>query len=187
MRKLILLLFVGLSLTVTAQVVRAATLTLDKIGTSSTAGQVFTQWTYTGANPRFEGTADPSAVVSVRIADQTFTSTADTTGSWTYTPTTLDESGNYPIVLTSAEDIISFNLTIDLDATSTSTASATTTGSTDTKGGIDYPETLPQTGTMTTMALLIVGGATFIIAGVFLYWKLIPQLVFESASETEEQ
>ncbi|MEX0895807.1 MAG: LPXTG cell wall anchor domain-containing protein [Patescibacteria group bacterium] len=183
MRKFLLLFVIGLSLVLTTQIVRAATLTLDKIGVTSTSGQIFTLWTYEGTNPRFEGTASASAQVAIKISQISETTQADASGNWTYDPTTLTEAGDYPIQITSGADTIAFTLTI---AESSSTDSGSTV-SAETKGGVEYPETLPQTSTFSTTLMLVLGGGIFIAAGMFLYWKLIPQLLFETASGAKEQ
>lgn len=182
MRKFLLLLIVAFGLLITTQVVRAASLTLDKIGTTAVTTQTLTSWTYQGTNPVFEGTASASAQVAIKIADNSYTSQADASGNWVYTPTTLTTTGSYPIEITAGADRIAFTLAI--------TASSAATGSTvsaETKGGVEYPDTLPQTGTFTTALLLVLGGGIFIAAGMFLYWKLVPHLLFETSSDPREQ
>lgn len=184
MKHALLTLSIGIVFLAAAVTVSAASLAVTKIGSTTTPAS-FTQWTYTAANPTLEGTATASATVNIKIADQDFSTTANTTGTWMYTPTTLGQTGSYPVVITSGSETKSFTLNISLSSTSSS--STTSTASATTKGGVEYPDTLPQTGVFSTTLLLVLGGITFIGAGAFLYWRLIPQLVFETTSQTEEE
>jgi len=185
MKSLIAFLMVGVVALYMAQVVSAAGLAVTKIGTSTTPA-TFTQWTYSGLNPVFEGTALADADVEIKINETTFTAKANDVGVWTFTPTTLSSAATYPIVITSENETKSFSLTITSTSSAAATSSATgSTTSATTKGGVDYPDELPQTGATSTAIALVLGGLTFIGAGTFLYWRLIPHLVFETRSQPE--
>lgn len=132
--------------------VSAATLVLEQIGTSLyTTGA--TTWTYYGTNPVLQGSASPSAVVSLTIDGvQNSSATADTSGDWSMNTTTLDSVGSYELNLNSGADNILFTLSI---ASSSSTAG--TKGGTD-SGDLVLPGELPATGSEDILLLLGIGG-----------------------------
>ena len=138
------------------QIVHAATtLKVTKIG-GTTTPTTFSTFSYAGVNPKFEGTASPSASVQVSISGASSTITATSTGAWSYTPTVLNQVGQYPVVVSSEEQNVSFNLSI----TATSSAATTSKGGTATTAA-----ELPQSGSVdTTMGLIMLGGV-FIMTG----------------------
>lgn len=151
-------------------------LTLNKIGTTTVTSSSITSWYYQGSNPVFSGTADPSAAVSISISGVTNSTTADSSGAWTYTPTTLGQTGVYPIVLSSGSQTMSFNLDIT-SASSTASALSTTKGGT-MSGSVEMPDTLPQSGGSTQTIAVIVAGLLLVTGGMLFYWKVVPRLLF---------
>lgn len=141
----------------------AAVLTLQEIGASSVGGASISSWTYMGTNPTFSGTADPSATVTLTIGEETATATADTTGAWSYTPTTLVGSGSFPVTITSGDATISFTL-----ALSPSGSSTTATDSAVSKGGVT--EELPMSGGLEDTLKLIGVGLGLIAMGFTVRW-----------------
>ena len=149
--------------------VLAATLTLQEIGASTVGGQSISSWTYTGMNPVFSGTADPDASVSITIASEAPTSvTADATGNWSYTPTTLNTEGSYQVTIVSGDQTISFMLTIGPYAGYSSTTATDSAVTGTTKGGM--PDTLPVTGSFTDTLKLIAAGLGLIAVGLTTRW-----------------
>lgn len=163
---------------------QALALTIDSIGVTSVPNGTTTSWYYQGSNPAFSGTADPSAQVSVSINGTAATTTADSSGNWTYTPTTLGATGTYPIVLTSGTDSISFSLDITAASNSTASSLSTTKGGT-MSGSVELPDELPVTGGMTQTISLIGAGLIFVIGGMLFYWKVVPSLLIAEESEEE--
>ncbi len=148
----------GVFLFLGVQQVKAATLTLTSIGSSDTTGQTFTSWTYTDINPLFTGTATPSSTVTITIAGAPSSTTSGETGVWTYQPTTITEEGSYQIAITSGSENIQFILTIDDGVATTTTKGATEAG------GVELPETLPQSGSNDAF-LFLGGGLLMLVAG----------------------
>ncbi|MCX6784155.1 MAG: hypothetical protein NT141_03800 [candidate division WWE3 bacterium] len=113
MRKLlpvvILFAIVSLGLVVKAQ---ASVLTLTDIGTVSTAGHIYNHWWYTVANPTLKGMADPSASVSVTIDSVANTATADASGLWTLSTSTLTIGDHAVVISSGTSTALSFTLTI---------------------------------------------------------------------------
>lgn len=145
--------------------VAAATLTLQNIGVSSVGGRRISSWTYMGSNPTFSGTADPSAQVTVTIADAAGTATADASGAWSYKPTTLTAEGTYPVVITSGDQTLQFTLGISpYSGAATGTASAGAS-----KGGVT-PEELPVSGSVGETLKLIALGLGLIAMGGVSWW-----------------
>ncbi len=142
MKKILSLFIFLLSFWLVVKPVMAATLSLDAIGEDSVEGTVFTSWTYADVNPILMGKASPNASVSIKIDDLTNTVTADTSGEWTFIPTTLTD-GTYTIIITSGVESMTFDLSIG--ATSTTTSSSTTTSTTTTT-----PTAIPTTKVSTT-------------------------------------
>lgn len=141
--------------------VLAATLQLTSIGSVNTAGYTYSAWWYTSANPVLKGTAAPSAQVTITIDSSAQTITADTTGNWTYVPTTLT-AGDHQIIIASSGEQYSFTLHIGSDVpTSTGSASVSTYSS--------VPNDLPVSGVAeVTIGLVAVAGA-LIFASTKLY------------------
>lgn len=133
--------------------------TLDKIGTSTVTSQTFTYWTYYGQNPAFEGTASPSATVTVGIDDNTYSVTTGQDGSWRYVPSTLT-GGTYAIDISGDNQSSTFTLFI-------STQSAETKGGTTPTATVSAT-TLPQTGAFEMTLALVAAGLASIGAGVVL-------------------
>lgn len=86
----------------------SATLSLTKIGALNTDGKTYSEWWYTGSNPMLMGTATASSEVSIKINDDTYTTTADGSGNWSYTPTA--GAGDYSVVISQGEESYSFTL-----------------------------------------------------------------------------
>lgn len=181
---------------------QALALTIDNIGTTEVPDGTTSSWYYTGSNPTFSGTAAPSATVTVKIDEASFTTTANSSGTWTYTPTTLNESVSYLIELISGTDSISFDLDIttsdtDTDTTSTTTTSSTSSSSSATslsssKGGtmsgsVSLPKTLPQSGSLQETIGVIAAGLVLMVGGMLFYWKVVPRLLFTDDQEDSHQ
>lgn len=163
MLKKILPFFLILFFLFSPSIVKAlGTLKLNSIGTSSTAGQTFTTWSYSGSNPTFAGEASANAQVQIKIDSVSNTVTANTNGVWTFVPTMMTTSKSYEITISSESEYIVFtlNLTAAGSATPTPTTSSATESAT-TKGG----ETLIQSGAVENTLYLIAGGLLFIGLG----------------------
>lgn len=166
---LVVLLWLG-----SASLVLAATLTLQTIGTSTVGGQSVSTWTYLGTNPVLTGKASPGSSVTITISATPATTTADATGNWTFTPTTLGTAGSYPISISSGSETISMTLTISPSTTATATSSATTTTAatptptpvasmTSTKGGVaSQSAVLPTAGGVEDTIWLLTTGISLV-------------------------
>ncbi len=136
-------------------VVWAGSFELTNIGTTSTAGRSFTQWTYYGTNPEFAGTAEADAEVVINIDDTTHTTTADSEGSWTWQPTTLTE-GTYEVAVSSGDASQSFTLVIaPYESSDSATSSAATSGA----------DALPVSGSFDQTLLLMIAAASLLLLG----------------------
>lgn len=106
---LIFTLFFGYSL--------AASLSLLKIGSLDTEGKNYPEWWYVGKGPVFSGMATPGSAVSIKIGENSYTATPDTTGNWSYSA--ILEKGDYPIEISQGEEKISFTLHMGQDKVAT--------------------------------------------------------------------
>jgi hypothetical protein len=82
---------------------------LTKIGTMDLAGNAYAEWWYTSENPMLGGVAAADSAVTVGIDGTDSEVTADSSGNWTYTPTTLT-SGDHTMVITTGGETYSFTL-----------------------------------------------------------------------------
>ncbi len=122
---------VALFLVFTFESTFAATLTLTKIGVLDLGGKTYNEWWYTGTNPTFYGTAAKDSTVSLKIAETTFTTTADVAGNWSYLASMA--KGDYAIEISSGTEKLSFTLHLGQtmpDSTSQTSPSAPGTLST---------------------------------------------------------
>lgn len=161
MLKRLFFLIIAFSTLAFASPVMAATLQLTSIGSVNTAGYTYSAWWYTSANPVLKGTAAPSAQVTITIDSSAQTITADTTGNWTYVPTTLI-AGDHQIVIASAGEQYSFTLHIGSDVpTSTGSASVSTYSA--------VPSDLPVSGVAEVTIGLVAVAGILIFASTKLY------------------
>lgn len=129
---------------------QSSSLTLQSIGSSMVNGQTITSWTYMGTNPAFVGTATPDETVTVDINGVSGTATADSTGSWTFTPTNITDPGSYTVSITAGTSSLDFTLLVST-AGATATPSAEEAG----KGGVVATNSaLPVTGGLEDTLLL---------------------------------
>lgn len=161
-------LFLITGLVLRPSLVRAAELTIEKIGTS-----VYTNassWTYYGTNPVFQGITEPGYNVTLIIDEEEEESVVadEDDGTWTITPTSLVEVGDYDIEIYTFDDeevdteTVSLTLTIATQADDDDAVVA----SASTKGAQPIsPEKLPATGSHDLYVVLALGGI-FIGAGV---------------------
>ena len=131
----IFLLFFVFSL---ARVVDAASLTLTRIGTLSTAGLSYSSYTITGESPDLSGTATPGAMVALSVNAVTATTSAALSGVWIYKPLNI-VSGTNAVSIASGNESISFLLNYTPVATPTATIPVATSGALPETGGIKWP------------------------------------------------
>jgi hypothetical protein len=82
---------------------------LTKIGSVDTAGARYTDWWYTGTRPTLSGTADSNVEIVIDIGEDTYSTSSDGDGNWSYRISL--ESGDYDITITHANnDSYSFTL-----------------------------------------------------------------------------
>lgn len=143
-------------MTLTVSPAFAATLQLYSIGNSVTTGKTFTTFSYAGENPIFVGSASAKAQVNIALNAATNKVTADDSGAWVFTPTTL-LVGSHEVVISSGTETKSFTLNIS-SASATITPTAT--------------PTVRPTTTSTAAALPVTGGEGFtwmiVLAGVMM-------------------
>ncbi|MBP7785665.1 hypothetical protein KA062_00130 [Patescibacteria group bacterium] len=108
----------------------AASLSLLKIGALDTGGKSYPEWWYVGTGPVLSGMATPGSDVSVKIGENSYTTTPDASGNWSYSATL--EKGDYPIEISQSGEKISFTLHMgqDMAATGATQPSDTTPGAT---------------------------------------------------------
>ncbi|MFH2118428.1 MAG: hypothetical protein ABII10_01685 [Candidatus Paceibacterota bacterium] len=150
-----------IALVFSASVVLAATLAVTSIGGVTVSGTL-TSFTTTKTSPTFIGTATNGATIDITIDDLMVAATADATGNWSYTPTSLT-IGAHAVEIASNLETISFTLTVGDDATSTSTSSSTTTTE---SGTSTSTAELPQSGSVENTFLVIAAGMFLIGSGV---------------------
>ena len=165
MKKILSILFFVLFLAIFTGNAIAASLALNSIGTSPTAGLTFSTWTHEGENPILVGEATSGESVSIKIDDLASSVTADASGEWTYTPTILTV-GIYQVTITSGVESISFTLNITDSASSAASTVIPTTGAS--KGGVEA-ETLPESGSAEQTLLLLTGGLLLLGFGLMTY------------------
>jgi len=155
MRKFTLILFGLFVFCATAANAQVPTLSVTSIGTIDVEGELLTAYTYTSENPTIRGTANPSEDVTITVDGVAYTVTANSSGIWTYTPSTLLDGDAYDIVIQSEATSIGFALTI------------TEVGVGDVDDVVETTATLPDTGIGDYTFLLALGGIiTLIGAGV---------------------
>lgn len=141
--------------------VLAYDLTLTKIGTLSTIGADYSLVSYTGSIPSLEGTATPSASVSILVNSVVSEVIAATSsGVWTFTPESLS-SGDNAVTITSGTQVISF--TIRYTGTVTVTPTATVSASTN----------LPESGVWENIVIGVFLGLCVLFLGSWLKRKMI--------------
>lgn len=103
----------------------STTLSLLKMGTIN-FNEKYNQYYYTGHRPTFSGTASPNSSVTVTIHSDpiTCTTTADSNGNWSCTPTLQIPSGNHTIEILSHDSagtitLASFKLSINIGLAAT--------------------------------------------------------------------
>ncbi|HPD74044.1 MAG TPA: hypothetical protein P5014_02480 [Patescibacteria group bacterium] len=95
----------------------AASLSLLKIGALDTGGKSYPEWWYVGTGPVLSGMATPGSDVSVKIGENSYTTTPDASGNWSYSATL--EKGDYPIEISQSGEKISFTLHMGQDMAAT--------------------------------------------------------------------
>jgi len=86
----------------------AATLQLHRIGALDLGGKTYPEWWYIGTKPTFYGIGANSSTVGVKIGENSFSTTSNSTGAWEYA-SQLD-TGDYVIEITQGAEKISFTL-----------------------------------------------------------------------------
>jgi hypothetical protein len=133
----------------------AFAVTLDTIGSSATSsGNPGSDWYYTADNPTFSGTTIASSTVNITIDATQYSTTANSSGNWTYLPTTLT-TGDHSVTIADSQNSLSFTIHIGQSA-----PTGTSSGSISTSSG-----TLPVAGSLTQTLLMLTGGAVILAAG----------------------
>ena len=86
----------------------SAGLQLQKIGSLDLGGKMYPEWWYTGVNPNFVGVSAVSSKVDIKIAENTYSTTSDASGNWSYASTL--PAGDYAIEIVQGAEKISFTL-----------------------------------------------------------------------------
>lgn len=125
---------------------------LTNIGSMETNNS-YSHWWYTGQNLVLKGTATASTQVTVTIDSTANNVTADASGNWTFTPTTLT-TGDHQLVIASGATSYSFTLTIGSSVPETATS-----------GGTATSEAIPVTGGLGPTIGLVIGGLVLVLGG----------------------
>ena len=148
-------------LSLTAAPAFAATLQLYSIGNSVVTGKTFTTFTHTGENPTFTGSASANTQVSIALNAATNRVTADSSGAWVFTPTTL-LVGTHDVLITSGSETKSFSLSI---SSASAVASPTATIAPTKAATTSTPTTLPVSGGEHLTWMMIVAGIVMLGLG----------------------
>lgn len=154
MKNRISLLVMGLLFTfLMAKPAWAAFLTLTRIGTLSTSGLIYSEWSYSGVSPDFSGIATPGAMVAITVNEVTATTSAGISGVWLHKPTNI-VSGTNSVSIASGNEVISFMLKYTPVASPAAvvTPIATSSG-------------LPEAGNGAWPIIIVGGGVLVFIAG----------------------
>ncbi|HOD01617.1 MAG TPA: hypothetical protein PKH50_02780 [bacterium] len=135
----------------------AAVLTLQRIGALNTGGKSYADWWYTGPSPVLSGTAKAGENISIKIGEDSFSVTPDSSGNWSYA--TSLEKGDYPIQITQGEEKIAFTLHFGQSMPSGTTQSGSQPEST---------SSVPDTGFNQYVALTF--GIGIILFATYLYF-----------------
>lgn len=132
----------------------ASGFTIDFIGNSSTGGRAISRWWYTSANPKLSGAAVAGSTVNITIDENSSSTTADESGSWSYTPSTL-ENGDHNIMLENNGSEIKFTLAIGSENIDWNAVGSS--GSTD--------SSLPAAGVPLPAAIMLITGGIMFFVG----------------------
>ncbi|QQS39334.1 hypothetical protein IPM62_01845 [Candidatus Woesebacteria bacterium] len=150
MRKFLSLVLASFFLVTYVSLAHAASLTVTSIGSLDTSGTFYPSWWYTKENPTLSGTAVAGSTVTVDIDTKATNTTANASGVWSLTPTTLT-AGEHLVTVMSGSETVSFKLAIGNDVPASSATQSATPSAT-------LPQTLPDAGFGGyTIALLVFG------------------------------
>ena len=90
----------------------AAGFNLKSINGVSTDGTWSSQWYHTDLQPSLSGDASAGKEVKITVDDNAYTTTADESGNWSWTPPEALSSGDHSVVLASSGGEIKFSLTL---------------------------------------------------------------------------
>ncbi len=133
--------------------VLAGTFNLKSIGSVDTSGRQISQWWYSGSQVTFIGEASPRASVSISIDGSENTTTADSSGNWSYAAAGL-EDGDHQVKLSSSGSNINFTLTTGVNNVNWETVN-----------GDSGRETLPAAGIIWPGILALAAGIGGIVKG----------------------
>lgn len=157
------LFLVSLALLMSVGVALAASLAVTSIGGVAVTGTL-TSFETTDTTPGMVGTAAADATVDITIDDLIVAATADSSGDWSYTPTSLTY-GAHSVAIASNLETLSFTLTV-----SSSSTDATSSTS---KGGVSTTSAeLPASGTVENTILIIAAGMFLMGLGVVSHQRL---------------
>lgn len=86
----------------------AASFQVTKIGGLDLGGKTYSEWWYTEIYPTFYGTGVANTEVSITIDGQTYKTTTDAQGNWSYG--SVLEKGDYNMSFTQGQGIVAFKL-----------------------------------------------------------------------------
>jgi len=131
----------------------AGTFNLKSIGSVDTSGRQISQWWYSGSQPVFIGEASPGASISISIDGSENTTTADSSGDWSYTAAAL-EDGDHQVKLSSSGSNINFTLSTGVNNVNWEAVNSDS-----------GTETLPAAGIIWPGMLALVAGLGAIVKG----------------------
>lgn len=147
-----------------------ASLQLTKIGSLDLGGKMYSEWWYTGTFPTFFGTAQEDSEVTIKLNDNSYTATANSSGDWSY-PSGLP-AGDHSVVISQGGSQIAFTLHLGQSVPSNlgGTSASSTTEST---------TVVPSTG-IDQIAAILFGSGIILLAAYFYFWGDISrQTAFE--------
>lgn len=134
---------------------QAAGFELTKIGSLGTNGAMYTEWWYTVENPALQGMGAQNSTVTIKIDTNTYKVDTDSSGAWTYYPTTLT-NGDHKLDLSNSAGSYAFTLHVgqDLPANLGSITKETTPSQ---SGSTQSPQT-PVTGSNQLVGVIMATG-----------------------------
>lgn len=95
--------------------VNAAAFKLNSIGALDVSQNLYSHMWYTGNQPAFSGSGTSGSAVDISVDANTYSTTVDTNGEWSWTPPQPLSSADHNLIFASGPDSITLTLTTGSD------------------------------------------------------------------------
>jgi len=112
MKHLLRFLIISLISLFLASPITASGFNLKSIDGVNTDGKLYSQWYHTKLQPSFSGEAPAGSTVKINVDETDYSTTANESGTWTWTPSSALSAGGHSVTLTNNDSSISFTLTL---------------------------------------------------------------------------